>query len=534
MGDELSKLKEENQRICQELKQRLFELSVLYDISNSISYTFNYDDVLRFMMDSLDKIINYDLCISLIISEEEKKAKMTIRAPRPLKREILDSAKHKVLAALNNLSEIPVSEEEVVLDFKGEILEGVSEFQSITSSFDVPLFIRDRAVGILNVASIKDVVYSDDEIKLFYTLASQASVAIERFQAVLEAEKSKMKVMVEGMKEGVVMFDEQGQLVILNASAREMLNYRAQATTELLMDFLKGAGIISSLDEIKEQKNTAWVKELYLESPYPHIVHFDAVNIHSGKQDKPLGSVMVIRDVTKEREVDQMKNDFISTVSHELRTPLAAMKGAADNLIDGIMGELSMPQKDALTIVERNINRLGRLISDLLDVSRIEAGKIQINKQLMDLAIVIDEIRKFFDAMAKDKNISLAASVEPGLPRINADSDKITQVITNLVGNAMKFTPDGGQIRIEVCHENGFVRTDIIDSGCGIPSSDLNKIFDKFYQVIQANSQEVKKGTGLGLTISKGIIDKHGGRIWAESELGKGSKFSFTLPLEGK
>jgi signal transduction histidine kinase len=533
MNNEVEKLKEENQRLSQELKQRLFELSVLYEISNSISYTLNYDDVLRFMMDSLHKIINYDLCISLIVSEEEREAKMAVRAAHPLKQEVIESAKRKVLAALNNLRGEAVNEDTICLDFKGEVLEDNSQFQSITSSFDVPLFIKDKAVGILNVASIKDVSYSDDEIKLFYTLASQASIAIERFQAVLAAEKSKMKSMVEGMNEGVVMFDEQGRLVILNASAREMLGFsQKDPEVEAVLNFFQKLGLlVCPFGQAKQPDTAAWVKELYLELPYPHIVYFEAINILD-EVKRPLGMVIVMRDVTKEREIDHMKNDFISMVSHELRTPLMAMKGAADNLIDGIMGELKPSQKESLGIVERNIDRLGRLISDLLDISRIEAGKIQLNKQPVDLMFIINDVLRLFQPVAKERSLELTASFAAGLPSVDVDADKVTQVITNLVGNAVKFTPDGGRISVVASRQPDSIRVDIIDTGLGILRQDLEKIFDKFYQVTRRDGQEVPKGTGLGLPISKGIIEKHGGKIWTESELGKGSKFSFTLPLK--
>jgi signal transduction histidine kinase len=533
MNDEAGQLREENRRLLRALRQQMFELSVLYEISNSISYTLNYDDVLHFMMDSLHKMINYDLCISLIVSEEEGKAKMVVRAAHPLKQEVIESAKHKVLAALNNLRGEAVSENAISLDFKGEVLGDDAQSQSITSSFDVPLFNRDKAVGMLNVVSIKDVFYSDDEIKLFYTLASQASIAIERFQAVLAAEKSKMKSMVEGMNEGVVMFDEQHRLVIFNASAREMLGFlQKDPTGEAVLDLFQKLGLlVCPLGETKQPETAAWVKELYLELPYPHIVHFEAINILD-EIKRPLGMVIVMRDVTREREIDHMKNDFISMVSHELRTPLMAMKGAADNLIDGIMGELKPPQKDSLSIVERNIDRLGRLISDLLDISRIEAGKIQLSKHPVDLGFIINDTLRLFQPITKERSLELTASFTAELPSVDADADKIAQVITNLVGNAVKFTPDGGRISVVTSRLPDSIRVDIIDTGLGIPRQDLERIFDKFYQVTRRDGQEVPKGTGLGLPISKGIIEKHGGKIWAESELGKGSKFSFTLPLK--
>lgn len=515
---EIERLNTENQRLSQELKQRLFELSILYEISNSISYTLDYDELILRIMDSLHQIVDYDICTSLVIPGEEKKAKMVIRIAHPIKRKIVEELKHKVINALGSLRGEPLTEKDIILDLKGEISDDNQALPDhIKSSFDVPLFVRDKGVGVLNVTSLKDIVYSDEEIKLLYTLASQASAAIERLQAVLAAEKSKMKVMVEGMSEGVVMFDERDQLVIFNPTAKEMLG--------------QNLDLLGSLEEVKKYRKAPRISDIHLEKPFSRIIHNEAMCIEDEK-GRSLGIVVLLRDVTKEREIDQLKSDFVSVVSHELRTPLAAMKGATDNLLDGLTGELNAVQKDCLLITKRNIDRLGRLISDLLDISRIEAGRIQLNKQVLDLDNLINDVLRLFQETAKERELVLTRNLTSGLPRIEADPDKITQVLTNLVGNATKFTPAGGKITVETSCQGDFIRVDIKDSGLGIPHQDLEKIFDKFYQVTRLGSPQTAKGTGLGLPISKGIVEKHGGKMWVESELGKGSKFSFTLPYK--
>ncbi len=533
MTGEIDKLNEEVKRLSQELKQKNFELSLLYDISNSISYTLNYDEFLRLIMDSINKIIDYDLCTSFIVSEDEKKGKMVMHIVRPVSRAVVEEVKNRVFDEMNGLRGGNVLMEDVLIDIKGEanIKEnGALDSAGIKSYFDVPFFSRDKAVGVLNVASTKDVSYSDDEIKLFYTIASQASASIERLQAVLSAEQNKMSAMVEGMAEGVIMFDEKGKLIIFNSAARYMLDYvKDYADANSLINFFREIGFINSLEGICHDQKAIWVKELNLEKPYPHIVHVGSSCLKDD-QGKQLGLVLVLRDVTKEREVDRMKDDFVSMVSHELRTPLAAIKGATDNLLEGIAGELNQIGKDSLLISKRNIDRLGRLISDLLDISRIEAGKIQLNKQMVDIKVIALDVVALFKTMTAQKNIKLDVKFADNIPEIEIDSDKIIQVITNLLGNAVKFTPKGGNIDLEVILKDNFIQIDVSDSGIGIPQQDLNRVFDKFYQVTRADAKDRPKGTGLGLPISKGIVEKHGGKIWAESEIGKGSKFIFTLP----
>lgn len=530
--DEIELLKQENSRLSKELEDKSFELAVLYDISNNISYTLDYDNFLQFMMDSLHRIIDYDLCTSLIILEEEKKAKMVVRLAHPVNSEIIEGVKQKVLLALNSLRGESLSVEDVLFHLSGELTEcSEARGEKIKSSFDVPLFVDDVAVGIMNVASFKEIQYTDDKLRLFYTVASQASSTIARLQAVLSAEKSKMNIMVKRMSEGVVMFDEKDELVILNASAKEMLGCpEKELDTKELLGFLQKIDLIQSLDEIKKQKGASWIKDLALEVPEQRVIHTEAVYILDDAE-KPLGIAMVLRDVTKEREIEQMKNDFVSLVSHELRTPMAAMKGATDNMLDGLTGDLNAVQKDCLGIVKRNIDRLNRLIADLLDIARIESGKIQINKQPVDMVVLIKDVMQLFKENAKLKNIELITSFSTDLLMVEVDSDKITQVLTNLVGNAMKFTPESGKISVVLTKSDEFLQVDVVDTGLGISQKDLEKVFDKFYQVANIDSRTKTKGTGLGLPICKGIIEKHNGNIWVESVLGKGSKFIFTLPL---
>ena len=514
---ELDSLKEENQHLRDELNDRIFELSILYDISNSISYTLNYEDFLKIMADSLHRIIDYDLCSSLLTLDGEK-ARMIIRAAHPVKRDIFEEVKHNVIGSLNSLRPRPISEQEIEFEVRGEILDDQrSEGERIVSSFDVPLFVRREAVGILNVAAVRDIAYSDEEIKLLYTLASQASAAIERLQAVLSAEKSKMKVMVERMSEGVAMFDEKDELVIANSAFKEMTG--------------GDLSLLGELDEIKKRRKQPKVLDIHLEKPYPRVINSESACIEDDN-GRYLGIVALLRDVSKEREIEQMKSDFVSLVSHELRTPLVAIKGAADNLLDGLAGELNDTQKDCLILSKRNIDRLNRLISDLLDISRIEAGKIQLNKQPADAASIVKDVLGLFQASAKEKNIALELLLPEEIPLVTIDSDKINQVLTNLVGNALKFTPAQGKITIKAFRAENFLQIEVRDTGVGIPKQDLEKVFDKFYQVDRNKSFTSVKGTGLGLPISKGIVERHGGKIWAESEIGKGSKFIFTLPVE--
>ncbi len=234
--------------------------------------------------------------------------------------------------------------------------------------------------------------------------------------------------------------------------------------------------------------------------------------------------------VKRLQELDQLKNDFLSTVSHELRTPIAVMRGGVTLILDGVAGDITESQRDLLMDTQSNIDRLTRLITDLLDVSKIEAGKITLRRRSVDACEIVRRILQSFDSQAQEKSIELTAQLPDDPLKLFVDDDKITQIFSNLLSNAIRCTPEGGSISIRVEEkENGdVVECSVSDTGIGIAEKDMPRLFSKFEQLGRTEGSGYK-GTGLGLVIVKGLVEKHGGKIWVESELGKGSMFTFTL-----
>jgi PAS domain S-box-containing protein len=245
-------------------------------------------------------------------------------------------------------------------------------------------------------------------------------------------------------------------------------------------------------------------------------------------QGQVVGGVDVVRDVSREREIDELKTALISTVSHELRTPLTLIHGFAELLV---LRDLPVErQRAAAREVLGAARRLARLIDDLLSVSRMESGKLVLEPRPLDLAALVEQTLSPFQAMAARH--TLRCRVQPGLPAIWGDGDRLAQVLTNLVGNAIKYAPEGGEVLVAVGHGPCHVQVDVRDHGIGMSEHELGQLFEKFYR---ADREEVRRcgGTGLGLYISKRLVEMHGGRIWAEPRLGRGSVFSFTLPIRG-
>jgi two-component system sensor histidine kinase GlrK len=233
----------------------------------------------------------------------------------------------------------------------------------------------------------------------------------------------------------------------------------------------------------------------------------------------------------KLKQIDKLKSDFFSLMSHELRTPLTTIKEGTNLMIEGLEnGKATGKQKRLLTIISEESNRLINLVNSLLDLSKMEAGMMAYNFTATDIAVLINKVSREIEPLAETRNIKIHTDINNGSPLIKVDRDRMLHVLRNLIGNAVKFTPDGGHVQISSSPMEGGVNVSVEDTGAGIPGDSLSTIFNKYEQVTLGGSNKIK-GTGLGLSIVKHIIDAHGGKIWVESTLGQGSVFSFVLPV---
>ena len=237
--------------------------------------------------------------------------------------------------------------------------------------------------------------------------------------------------------------------------------------------------------------------------------------------------------IEKAREVEEanrLKSEFLSNMSHELRTPLNVIIGFSELLSDQVPGKINKEQRQCLSDISGSSQHLLNLINEVLDLSKIESGRMKLRLADIDLTEVIESLRSAMVPMLAPRKQSLEVEIEEGLPSVHADKAKVRQVLLNLLSNSTKFAPDGGKLKIEAVREDNRCQISVIDNGIGIKKEDQKNIFEPFSQLDNPLIQK-KEGTGLGLRIAQQIIEKHGGRIWVESEYGKGSRFTFTLPL---
>jgi len=358
---------------------------------------------------------------------------------------------------------------------------------------------------------------------------------------------------LETMQGGVVVTDLEGRIRVVNRAVLEML---ACTKAELIgKDLTAVLPVISLLVQGIRSGRLTMTQEMVWEGPGgpQHNVSVSASLLTEETDSEGMGIVFVAHDITKHRQIeerlknysaelreankkletlDRLKSDFVSTVSHELRTPLTSIKANAELIL--IKPQLSEEKRlRLLTVINDESDRLGRLINDLLDLSRIEAGTVRWRSELVDMNDVITRTVESAIPLAQNKRQQIVTSVDGRLPEIRGDGDRLRQIVTNLLSNAIKFTPDGGTITIRAHAEQGpppRIVVSVTDTGIGIPPEDIGLIFDKFHRS-QHHMMDQIEGTGLGLTIARQIVAHHGGTIKATSRPGAGSTFTFTLPL---
>jgi PAS domain S-box-containing protein len=402
---------------------------------------------------------------------------------------------------------------------------------------------KKRVLGIMTVCSRRFHKFSMQEISLLRAFGSQLGAALENAQLYQEVAKGKAYIenLVENAADVIICTDTQDQIQTWNRGAQVLFGYAKEEVIGKHLAILLPPERFHELEEMRTKVELSGaLRDIEVRTKRKDgVIIYLSLSISPIKdaEGKIVSFLRVAKDISEKKrferrlkELDRMKSDFVSNVSHELRTPLTAIKGSVDNMIDGITVPLNEKQTRYLVRIKSNADRLGRLITDLLDLSKIEAGKIDLKPAYLAVNLLAREVVEVLRSVAGEKLINLEVTSPEDNVQTWGDKDKIVQILMNLIGNALKFTPVHGEIRVVVEKlDSEWVRVSVADTGPGIPAEEASKIFDKFYQVEQSNKQKTR-GTGLGLAISRALVEMHGGKIWIEGGLNGGSVFSFTLP----
>lgn len=368
---------------------------------------------------------------------------------------------------------------------------------------------------------------SQDEIGQLTTSINELALDVSSAQESIDQERRRLDRVLIHMSDGVIATDRVGKITIINDAAREMLSLpKGHAEGLAILDVLDLNEEISMSDLYKEkgEDHKLSLGERFID------LKFSIIESEMGFIQ---GIVCVLHDVTEAENIERDRKSFVSNVSHELRTPLTSMRSYVEALNDGAWkDEKIAPQ--FLSVIQNETNRMIRMVSDLLQLSRMDAGTEDFEKELIDLRALFNFVLDRFDMMIQSdesKNFVIVRDIIPDQVWIEADQDRMAQVLDNILSNAIKYSPDGGTITASLSLRDGDALLSIADEGLGIPKEELPRVFSRFYRVDKARSRAMG-GTGLGLAISKDVVVEHGGKIWVRSALNEGTIFYVSLPCE--
>ncbi len=447
----------------------------------------------------------------------------------------------------------PVLIEDLYLDPRWVISQSSQDHRS---AIVAPLVVGEDIIGAIMAFHRKVGFFTEDSLEMVRAIGAQVAISInnaqlyelirdqaERLGSMLrsqQVEASRQTAILEAVADGVLVTDPLNKISFVNASAERILSLSADQVSGRPVENFAGLFGKSTQTWVKAVQQWSqspdlhhagemYAEQISLETGQVVLVHLSPVIWHK----EFLGTVSIFRDITHEVEVDRLKSEFVATVSHELRTPMTSIRGYVDILLMGAAGALNENQSHFLEIVKNNTERLNVLVNDLLDVSRIEAGRVSLSIQPVDLVEVTREVAARFIQRSQEENkpVEIAVTAEDPVSRALADTERIRQVIENLVDNAYNYTPADGKIQVGLRTNDGMVQIDVKDTGIGIPLEQQERIFDRFFRgedpLVLATP-----GTGLGLSIVKQLVEMHHGKIWMFSTgvPGQGSTFSFTIP----
>jgi PAS domain S-box-containing protein len=393
----------------------------------------------------------------------------------------------------------------------------------------------------------KSVSSKSDQQRIFERLMKQiqqdmenkvreATLLLEQEKQKITFEKKRTEEVVSAAADGLIVVDAQGRIVMMNPAAEKLYGVKLKERVgQDIREVLGEEQMVTLSKELADSTEEATPGVDVKGVGETEKTLRASTALVQNQEGKVVGMVSTLSNATKAKELEGMKRDFVANVSHELRTPLASVKQAITLVLDKAAGEVTAEQEKMLSLAQRNVERLTRLINDILDLSKIEAEKMVLNRSSHDLGEIVEEVGQTMALFAQSREVQLTFQAHKGLPKIDVDRDRVIQVLTNLVGNAVKFTPKEGKVTLNMADMRqgaallSHLKVAVSDTGRGIAKEDLGKIFEKFVQV-GGKSTDIR-GTGLGLPITKALIEQHGGQLWVESELGKGSKFTVSLPV---
>ncbi|MBN1873673.1 MAG: GAF domain-containing protein [Anaerolineae bacterium] len=536
------------------------QFSLLYEVSQSLNASLDWRHTLQAVMDAVIRITDAERGMLLVTNpKKELQVEITSNATgEPFTEHDLKFSYSIVEQTLKRGSPTLTTNAQIDPRFQGS--ESIIAY-GLRSILCVPLLYQGEPLGVIYLDNrARAGVFSKEDLATLAAFANQAAVALGNAQAHTKTDQA--------------LSEKVRELTILQEMARDLnasLNFDRVMERSIAWAIAAASAEAGALGLIAEE-GLRWIAHVghvepvtgdalrcaYKQTP---LLEDKRLILPLLREQRPIGVLYLVANeraftpnklefVTRMadnaaiavenarlyealRKANEAKSEFVSIVSHELRTPMTSINGYTDMLSKGMVGELNPQQKEFTEAIRRNVNRMRFLVNDLMDISRIETGRLKLKARPITFKESLDEALHTIQELLDEKQQVFTLDIWPGLPTVHADPNRLTQILINLLTNAIKYTPDKGSIAVRVWlppEEPDSVRCAIVDSGVGISAEDKTKLFTKFFRVDSPAVQE-QQGTGLGLVITKNLVEMQGGRIWVDSEPGKGSSFFFTVPL---
>lgn len=504
----------ETRRGTSSLRRQVTNMEALSQINRKVTSSLQVDQVLSAVIDAAVDLTEAEHGSLLLM--DENSGELYMRAARNLKDDFVRTFRIPIKDTLPG--EVLRTRKPILVDKKSS--QKIKTANGVHSLIYVPMMAQGSAVGVLGVDNRHDGKdFDDDHLSILTSLADYAAIAVENARLFTESEqeRNKLETLLRGIQDGVIVINSDKRLILINQAARDALglqdeDYSNHPITEILRQedlleiFRKEQFISSCRSEINMSDGRVFNAQF---TPIPAV-----------------GLAVIMQDITYLKELDRIKSDFVNTVSHDLRSPLTAILGYVE-LIEHI-GPVNAQQKNFINRIQASVESITSLINDLLDLGRIEAG-FDSRNEIVPIAPIIQFSLESFQSRFDEKNQTLNIQIERELPPILGNPLRLRQMISNLVGNAIKYTPENGIIQVNAHHEDNQLIFEVSDNGPGISQVDQPYIFDKFYR--GSNVTTSTPGTGLGLSIVKSIVENHQGRIWVKSAPNRGTTFTVVLPV---
>ncbi len=514
-----------------ELQQKVYQIQVLQEIGERIGYSLDSSKIIEIITNSIGALLEYDT-VSFMLYEHPENMGFKCHVHQTVNHRFIEQVKEKMhlatIAMCNRDVDIGTMDERM----GGALLDDSLEVD-VMSYINIPIIINDRILGLINISSSKPGQFGFHQAGVLFTITNQAAVAVTQLQHVLENEREKLSIIIQAMTDGVFMVDLHNQVQVYNPAVVDLLNLPVgkQVTTFDIVDALAGkVDLRTKIDEALAKNIPITIPEVYLQDKVLDITA-SPVRDHSGEHR---GAAIILHDITTRKTLEKLRQEFTAMMVHELRAPLTAVRWSSESLLKSLSDAKAQSDPEKIKTGMQNIDTAAttmlELVNDLLDVAKIESGKFDLNIQEYDLVEIAKSELQTFMPQAEAKHLGLNL-ISPDTLKVKCDRVRVSQVMTNLLSNAIKYS-DSGKIEINLTIDEKQKRAvvAVVDSGIGVSHEDLSVLFSKFKQLKSFDNS--RKGTGLGLVVSKGIVEAHGGQIWAESAgENLGSTFFFSLPL---